>query len=177
MKWHSSWFATANQLNVQTFPQETDFRDAAIAAADVVWERGLLRRLGLCHGISGNTYVFLSLYRIVGGKEHLFRARQFAGWLHKHAKRLLSTGEMHGGDHRHSLFEGLAGTACLWIDVARPENSRFPGYEIWKWRGNVTCKWTRANMWIIACYKQRKWLPSRSLTATLRCSLRIETVK
>ncbi|XP_073396753.1 lanC-like protein GCL2 isoform X3 [Physcomitrium patens] len=99
---------------LEVFPVDNCLGEAAEAAADVVWERGLLRRLGICHGVSGNTYVFLAMYRSIGGKKHLFRARQFAGWLHKHAKRLLSTGEMHGGDHRHSLFEGLAGTACSW---------------------------------------------------------------
>ncbi|XP_073396751.1 lanC-like protein GCL2 isoform X2 [Physcomitrium patens] len=115
---------------LEVFPVDNCLGEAAEAAADVVWERGLLRRLGICHGVSGNTYVFLAMYRSIGGKKHLFRARQFAGWLHKHAKRLLSTGEMHGGDHRHSLFEGLAGTACSWFDCANPAQSFFPGFEI-----------------------------------------------
>lgn len=107
-----------------------DIRQAAEAAADVVWERGLLRRVGLCHGISGNAYAFLALYRAWQQKRDLFRARQFAGWLLKHAKPLLASGAMHGGDHRHSLFEGLGGVACVWLDVARPLRSFFPGFEI-----------------------------------------------
>jgi hypothetical protein len=38
---------------------------AASRAADTLWERGLLRKgVGLCHGIAGNGYAFLSL---VGG--------------------------------------------------------------------------------------------------------------
>jgi hypothetical protein len=37
----------------------------AIAASDVVWERGLLKKgVGLCHGISGNAYLFLYLFRV-----------------------------------------------------------------------------------------------------------------
>ncbi|WJZ81749.1 hypothetical protein VitviT2T_001572 [Vitis vinifera] len=32
--------------------------------AEVVWNHGLLKRVGVCHGISGNAYVFLSLYRL-----------------------------------------------------------------------------------------------------------------
>ncbi|KAL3699372.1 hypothetical protein R1sor_017394 [Riccia sorocarpa] len=114
----------------QVFPEEEQFRTAALEAGEVVWERGLLRRLGLCHGISGNAYVFLALYRLSGQKKHLHRAKMFAGFLHDRAFSLIATGEMHGGDHPHSLFEGLAGTACLWLDVAQPNNSRFPGFEL-----------------------------------------------
>lgn len=115
---------------MQVFPECEEFRQAAIDAGDVVWNRGLLRRLGFCHGVSGNAYVFLSLYRTVGGKRHLFRAQQFASFLQKNSQHLISTGEMHGGDHANSLYEGLAGTACLWLDVTRPDDSRFPGYEL-----------------------------------------------
>ncbi|KAH9559155.1 hypothetical protein CY35_06G044100 [Sphagnum magellanicum] len=114
----------------EVYPEEEGFRQAAIDAAEVVWQRGLLRRLGLCHGVSGNAYVFLSLYRQFGSKKHLFHARQFAGFLHKHAHHLIANGEMNGGDHPFSLFEGLAGTVCLWLDVTRPDNSQFPAYEI-----------------------------------------------
>eukprot|EP00662_Eupelagonemidae_sp_cell21_P057865 gene57865-biopygen44113 len=36
-------------------------RDAALRAGDVVWERGvILKGNGLCHGIAGNGYTFLS---------------------------------------------------------------------------------------------------------------------
>lgn len=116
---------------LQVYAGSGEWRAAAEAAAEVVWKRGLLRRVGLCHGISGNAYAFLALHRVVAGdKRQLFRARQFAGWVHKHGKRLLATGEMHGGDHRHSLFEGLGGLAYLWFDVARPDLSFFPGYQI-----------------------------------------------
>lgn len=115
---------------LQVFPDDEEFRQAAIEAGDVVWNRGLLRRLGLCHGISGNSYVFLSLYRVMGGKQHLFRAQQFTSFLHKHARASIDSGEMHGGDRPHSLFEGLAGTACLFFDLTKPEMSRFPAYEL-----------------------------------------------
>ncbi|CAM6092150.1 unnamed protein product [Calypogeia fissa] len=110
--------------------REEEFRLAALEAADVVWERGLLRRVGLCHGVSGNAYVFFALHRLFGGKKHLHRAKAFAGFLHDRAFSLILTGEMHGGDHPHSLFEGLAGTACLWLDATKPDKSTFPGYEV-----------------------------------------------
>jgi hypothetical protein len=39
------------------------FLDAARQACEVVWERGLLRKLSLCHGVAGNLYAFLALRR------------------------------------------------------------------------------------------------------------------
>ncbi|KAH9314050.1 hypothetical protein KI387_022677, partial [Taxus chinensis] len=97
----------------QVFPEDKDFEEAALDAGEVVWNRGLLRRVGICHGISGNTYVFLALYRLTGDKKHLYRAKAFASFLLDQAYALISAGQMHGGDHPHSLFEGFAGTAHL----------------------------------------------------------------
>ncbi|XP_052206409.1 lanC-like protein GCR2 isoform X2 [Diospyros lotus] len=53
---------------------DEEFVKAAIDAGKVVWERGLLKRVGICHGISGNSYVFLALYRLtgIGGMAYLF---------------------------------------------------------------------------------------------------------
>ena len=47
--------------NAQAVGDE-EFLEAAADAAEVVWNRGLLKQVGNCHGISGNAYVFLSLY-------------------------------------------------------------------------------------------------------------------
>lgn len=33
-------------------------------------------------------------------------------------------------DHPYSLFEGLSGAACLYADLVRPEDSRFPLFEL-----------------------------------------------
>lgn len=44
---------------------EKRFLEAAEKAGENVWECGLLKKgFGLCHGISGNGYFFLSLYRL-----------------------------------------------------------------------------------------------------------------
>uniref|UniRef100_A0A7N2MC95 LanC-like protein GCL2 n=1 Tax=Quercus lobata TaxID=97700 RepID=A0A7N2MC95_QUELO len=43
---------------------DKEFLEAAADAAEVVWNRGLLKRVRICHGISGNAYVFLSLYQL-----------------------------------------------------------------------------------------------------------------
>ncbi|KAI3915576.1 hypothetical protein MKW92_042598 [Papaver armeniacum] len=109
---------------------DEDFLRAAIDAGEVVWERGLLRRVGICHGVSGNAYVFLSLYRLTGNVKYLYRAKAFACFLLDKADKLISEGKMHGGDHPYSLFEGLGGMAYFFLDMILPAQARFPGYEL-----------------------------------------------
>ncbi|KAG9145482.1 hypothetical protein Leryth_019844 [Lithospermum erythrorhizon] len=108
---------------------DKEFTQAAIDAAEVVWNRGLLKRVGICHGISGNAYSFLSLYRLTGNAEHLYKAKAFSCFLLDRAHKLMSNGEMHGGDSRYSLFEGIGGMAYLFLDMVEPNNARFPAYE------------------------------------------------
>lgn len=113
------------------FPDSPEFLLQALEAGDLVWTRGLLRRLGLCHGISGNAYVFLALHRVTGGKKHFHRARMFGGFLLHSWRSLIGRGEMSGGDRPFSLFEGAAGLAHLWIDLGdEPKKAFFPGYEV-----------------------------------------------
>lgn len=114
----------------EVFSSDKVFKEAAVDAGEVVWRRGLLRRVGICHGISGNTYAFLALYRLTGDLRHLHRARAFSTFLYEQAGNLVASGKMHGGDHPMSLFEGSAGLACLWLDMAKPEDARFPAYEL-----------------------------------------------
>ncbi|CAJ1978946.1 unnamed protein product [Sphenostylis stenocarpa] len=109
---------------------DKEFLDAAMEAGDVVWNRGLLKKVGICHGISGNAYVFLSLYQLTGNVKHLYRAKAFACFLLDKAHKLISQGEMHGGDRPYSLFEGLGGMSYLFLDMIDPSLSRFPAYEL-----------------------------------------------
>ncbi|XP_002534246.2 lanC-like protein GCR2 [Ricinus communis] len=109
---------------------DQEFLQAAMEAAEVVWNRGLLKRVGLCHGISGNTYVFLSLYQLTGNMEYLYRAKAFACFIHDRAQKLISEGKMHGGDRPYSLFEGVGGMAYLFFDMIEPSEARFPAYEL-----------------------------------------------
>ncbi|KAG4165050.1 hypothetical protein ERO13_A13G056100v2 [Gossypium hirsutum] len=109
---------------------DDEFLEAAVDAAKVVWNRGLLKRVGICHGISGNAYVFLSLYRKTGNVKFLYRAKAFACFLLDQAHKLISNGEMHGGDRPYSLFEGIGGMAYLFLDMIEPLGSRFPAYEL-----------------------------------------------
>ena len=106
------------------------FLDAATAAAEVVWRRGLLKRVGICHGISGNAYVFLSLYRVTRDVMYIYRAKAFASFLLDSAQKLIAARQMHGGDNPYSLFEGIGGMAYLFLDMKEPTSARFPAYEL-----------------------------------------------
>ncbi|KAL3161939.1 hypothetical protein ABBQ38_009021 [Trebouxia sp. C0009 RCD-2024] len=62
---------------------------AAKKAADVVWQQGLLTKgVGLCHGMSGNAYAFMSLYRVTKDDLYKERAQQFAQVMADHWKEL-----------------------------------------------------------------------------------------
>jgi hypothetical protein len=101
--------------------------DAARRAAEHVWRYGLLRKgNGLCHGIAGNAYAFLSLYRATEEKRQLDRALHFA--------RLSWSGRVtraqRAPDRPWSLYEGLMGTLCFYLDCLDPVRSRFPAFEV-----------------------------------------------
>jgi len=108
---------------LQVFPNDRELRDAAIEAGEVVWKSGLVKKVGLADGVSGNAYAFLSLYQLTKESIYLERAKSFASFLYDNAKSLAPS-------NGYSLFQGLAGTACLWFDLHAPQNSRFPGYEL-----------------------------------------------
>lgn len=120
----------ARLLTFQVFHEDREFRDAAIEAGEVVWKNGLVKEVGLADGVSGNAYAFLSLHRLTGESEYEERARAFGTYLYHNASKLVGAESQNGGDRLYSLFHGLAGTACLWFDLCKPEESRFPGYEL-----------------------------------------------
>lgn len=113
------------------------FKDAryltvAEQSADVVWERGLLKKgCGLCHGISGNGMVFVSLWRTSGDDKWLHRARQFASfalwWLNATER-----GEAEVmADVPDSLYNGRAGCALFLMALLRPAAGIvWPGIEV-----------------------------------------------
>ena len=98
----------------------------AYNAQDVIWKRGLLRKgPGLCHGIGGNGYVFLSCYKICGELKYLYRAFKFVQVIvdknTKYPKK---------PDRPDSLFEGKAGGVIFVLDTLfAPETAGFPCYE------------------------------------------------
>jgi len=115
---------------MQMFSGDSEFRNAAKEAGEVVWKRGLNQRVGLSEGIAGNAYVFLSLYRLTRDEAYLERAKAFSGFLYHNAAKLIACSQMNSTKSTYSLFQGLAGVACLWFDLTSPENARFPGFEL-----------------------------------------------
>lgn len=119
---------------------EAKFLECAEKCAETIWAQGLLRKgLGLCHGVYGNAYAFLNLYRTSGGvkQQYLHWALEFV--------RLSSTPAYRASvsayqdpqrrvqgipDAPTSLMEGTAGELCFLVDLLRPEASYFPGYEL-----------------------------------------------
>ena len=102
-----------------------------------IWECGLLRKgNGVCHGITGNAYTFLYLYRLTNNNEYYYKAIMMAQsvWSERIQEEIkayrdpqrFKTGEP---DHPLSLMEGLGGQLCFFADLLRPENTSFPGYD------------------------------------------------
>ncbi|XP_028820834.1 lanC-like protein 2 isoform X1 [Denticeps clupeoides] len=109
----------------KVFKEEKYLKDA-VECSDVIWQRGLLRKgYGICHGTAGNGYAFMSLYKLTQEKKYLYRACKFAEWC-------LDYGT-HGcriPDRPYSLFEGMAGAIHFLSDLAQPEASCFPAFEL-----------------------------------------------
>lgn len=106
------------------------YLEKAIECSEVIWRHGLLKKgLGLCHGISGNAYCFLELYRITKNAERdLNRAFHFAkfGLNYDNPKYGFNT-----PDTPYSLFEGLSGSICFSVDLlSNPNSAIFPAYQL-----------------------------------------------
>ena len=125
-------------------------RRAEVIARDVIYQRGLLKKgVGLCHGISGNAYTFLSIFRARNleaersntgkdlnneessfGKNNRYdsewirMAKEFASFAFQNLEHL-----EHVPDRPYSLFEGLGGLSLLLLDLSRPNESHFPLFE------------------------------------------------
>jgi lantibiotic modifying enzyme len=108
--------------------REQKYLDSCLKCGELVWRQGLLRKgPGICHGIAGNGYVFLLLYRLTGDPKHLYRAGRFADFL--------STEDFLSAripDSPLSLYEGLAGTVCFLVDLLKPEKASFPFMDVFE---------------------------------------------
>lgn len=107
--------------------KENRYLEACKKAADLVWERGLLYKgPGICHGVAGNGYVFLIMYRLTNDDKYLYRAYKFMEFLtDKDFCRLART-----PDRPFSLYEGTAGTICYLLDLLEPEKAAFPFMDV-----------------------------------------------
>uniref|UniRef100_A0A0K8TK76 LanC-like protein 3 homolog n=1 Tax=Tabanus bromius TaxID=304241 RepID=A0A0K8TK76_TABBR len=103
------------------------YLEAAARATDLIWKKGLLRKgPGICHGVAGNGYAFLVMYRLTNDDKYLYRACKFMDYLSnpdfKTRARI--------PDRPFSLYEGVAGTVCFLIDLLEPSKATFPFMEV-----------------------------------------------
>ncbi|CAH1405939.1 unnamed protein product [Nezara viridula] len=102
------------------------YLEVALQCGEIVWERGLLSKgYSICHGVSGNAYAFLELYKYTKSVKHLHRAACFADWCTYYPRN-----EYMKPDHPFSLFEGLAGLVYFLNDIRKPTMSCFPAYGL-----------------------------------------------
>ena len=107
--------------------REEKYLQAALQSGNAIWERGLLKKgPGICHGVAGNAYAFLLLYRLTKDPTHVFRAKKFAEFMQSEEFRKGSRTP----DCPYSLYEGIAGTACFLIDLLDPDKASFPFFEV-----------------------------------------------
>ena len=93
--------------------------------------------VGLCHGISGNAYCFLSLYRArkqveqESGDTSNLKSSEWLRWAHHFASFAVENinGLFYVPDRPYSLYEGACGLIMLCHELKDPDNSRFPCFE------------------------------------------------
>lgn len=116
------------------FKEEKYLELAKVAGRNTIFTRGILTKgVGLCHGISGNAFAFLSIYRCLQENsmqesESWLKMSCFFADLGIEKLSELETKP----DRPHSLLEGIGGLVCLLIDLQSPEDRScgFPCYEV-----------------------------------------------
>ncbi|CAK1550721.1 unnamed protein product [Leptosia nina] len=107
--------------------KDQKYLNACKKAAEVVWQKGLLRKgPGICHGVAGNGMVFLLLYRLTGDDKYLHRAKSFADFMN--TDEFLRDARL--PDNPESLYEGTAGTVCYLSDILIPDKAEFPFQDV-----------------------------------------------
>ncbi|KAH8116097.1 hypothetical protein DFH11DRAFT_1506897 [Phellopilus nigrolimitatus] len=109
------------------FPQEwrSGWDAGEALASENVWKEGLVTKgLGVCHGVAGNAWPWLLNAHAKRGtpEADISLSRALAFLLHARELPPLATPSAHTSpyrtpDHPYSLFEGLAGTVCAWVDA------------------------------------------------------------
>lgn len=107
--------------------REQRYLDACVRAAALVWRKGLLfKGPSICHGVAGNGYVFLIMYRLTNQPKYLYFALKFMEFLTSPSFLQYAIVP----DCPFSLYEGIAGTVCYLIDLLSPEHASFPFMDV-----------------------------------------------
>ena len=111
------------------FWKDQKYLNSCIKCGELVWQKGLIRKgPGICHGVGGNGYVHLLLYRLTNDVKYLYRALKFAEFLESGTFKT----EARKPDSPYSLYEGLAGTVCFLVDLLNPNQAEFPFFNIFE---------------------------------------------
>ncbi|CAH0720806.1 unnamed protein product, partial [Brenthis ino] len=106
----------------QVFKEEK-YLTIAKRCGEVIWHRGLCSKgYSICHGVSGNAYAFLELYKATKKSIHLYRACCFMEW----CMSARAGSELRRPDRPACLFEGLLGRIYLAADILHPLHAKFP---------------------------------------------------
>ncbi|KAH1016172.1 hypothetical protein HUJ04_007440 [Dendroctonus ponderosae] len=107
--------------------QEEKYLQSCRRMADLIWHKGLLKKgPGICHGVAGNGYVFLIMYRLTSEPQYLYQAICFYQFMESDAFK----SNARTPDCPFSLYEGVAGTVCFLADLTDPLSAAFPFSDI-----------------------------------------------
>ncbi|CAH0559452.1 unnamed protein product [Brassicogethes aeneus] len=106
---------------------DTNYLDSCKLISELIWSKGLLKKgPGICHGVAGNGYVFLLLYRLTMNVKYLHRAICFYRFMETEQFKK----DSRVPDYPYSLYEGLAGAACYLADLGDPMGAFFPFSDV-----------------------------------------------
>ncbi|KAJ3191255.1 hypothetical protein HK101_007933 [Irineochytrium annulatum] len=113
--------------------------ECAVRASESVWARGVLKKgVGLCHGISGNALVFLSLYKHTRDPVDLYKADRFLQLCCDHQSVRKHVGGDSHGTNDGIMERGLGGVAWLACELGYWESEKEDGEGLFG-RGGFPC--------------------------------------
>ena len=125
---HGSPGIISTLLKASEIYGDEKYQRLAEEAIEETWKNGILTKgNNLCHGISGNSYVFFQMYQNTRKQKYLYYAYQF--YQSSISKRI----QVHSYASKSkgiNLMEGLLGHGCFCLNIIEdPKDAFFPGYD------------------------------------------------
>jgi lantibiotic modifying enzyme len=111
---------------------DNTYLQSAEKAANCTWERGILTKgLMLCHGVSGNTYMFLNMHRRTQNPLYLYRAIKFQEYTFSHPILVDPNQMRKPTPSPYTFWDGSYASAIpLWSDFLTPNSAYYmPGFD------------------------------------------------
>jgi len=108
-----------------------NYLKSADKASDAVWNRGILTKgLMLCHGVSGNSYMFLYMYKETNMPKYLYRAIKFQEYTLSQPIMVDPTIMRQPTPSPFMFFQGsYGGATILWSDMLTGKSYNMPGMD------------------------------------------------